>query len=391
MIIHHPEIECQNGQVRVSANVDLSTVGISIPEQLWFEFPENCRDFIVDRSDSFAAALLVLAMALGEPMELKGKLSPRLMFGLNEYQRVLNNWFPERFKLIEITCGGWQPQKPNEVIGGVACTFSGGVDSFYTLWSHLAQNEPIPGFQISHALFVQGFDIPLDDDATYRTALDAYSQLMEQLGIQLVTARTNAREFDAGQGLWELAHGSIILSIPLMLGKLLKRFYIASSHQTYNDTLPWGSDPRLDHLLSTEVMEVFNDAASIGRFGKIKAISQWEASYDNLRVCWVTPDGLKNCGKCKKCTRTMIGLEILGNLSQYSTFPHPLTSSMIRDNYTNMDRVEKDFAIELIEQAKALKKPDIALAIEYAVAWKPPLSNFKRVKNKLKSKFLNKK
>ncbi len=44
---------------------------------------------------------------------------------------------------------------PSDLASGIACFFSGGVDSFYTLLKHREE--------ITHIIFVHGFDIALED------------------------------------------------------------------------------------------------------------------------------------------------------------------------------------------------------------------------------------
>lgn len=364
MIVHAPEMRSENGEVCVSARVELQTRGVNIPEVLWFKFPESYDEFVTDRADAFAVSSLLLAMTLGEDMEVRGVLSPRLVSGMQEYQRIFNLWFPQRFKLIDIRCNNYERQHEDDVKGGVACAFSGGVDSFYTLWSHPPQNERNLDYQVSYALFVHGFDIALEDEATYSTARHAYEETMQMLGLQLLTARTNVRQLLACVD-WGLAHGSALIGLALALGLLLSRFYVPATH-TYSDLVPWGSDPRLDPLLSTETLQVVHDGASVTRVEKTAVIAQWAETYSRLRVCWVKPDGLSNCCRCEKCIRTMIALDMVGTLPQYTTFPLPMERQNIR-SCRFLNESERAFAREIIDRAIAVGRKDIAFDVRYAL------------------------
>ena len=88
MIIHPPEITRKNGRVGVCAAIELQTQ-INVPDVMWFEFPENYQDFVTDRADGFAVASLMLAMLLGEHIEVRGVLSPRLAYGMQEQVKVI--------------------------------------------------------------------------------------------------------------------------------------------------------------------------------------------------------------------------------------------------------------------------------------------------------------
>lgn len=364
VIIHPPEITIKNGRVGVCAAIELQTQ-INLPKVMWFEFPENYQDFVTVRSDGFAVALLLLAMVLGEHIEVRGVLSPRLAYGMQEYQRVFNCWFPQKFKLIDIKCDNYKPQDQNDVKGGVASAFSGGVDSFYTLWSHLPQHQPNHNYQIKYGLFIHGYDILLEDEATYNTAQQAYAEMMHKQGLQLLVGRTNVYDFGSKVE-WALSHGSAIIGFAMVLGRLLSRLFIPSGY-TYKDShLRGGTDPVLDHLLSTETLEIIHDGASVNRVEKTASIAKWAETYSRLRVCWVKPDGLKNCCECEKCIRTMITLDMCGDLSKYDTFPQPLSRQKIR-SCRYLDAYDYIFAQEIIESATAVGREDIATDIRYAL------------------------
>jgi len=362
MIIHQPEISEADGKVVVPATIELQTPGITSSDRLWYEFPESYREFVSDRVDGFVVALFVLAMVLDENIEVRGALSPRLLDGIYEYQRVLHFWVPDRFKLINITCDRYEPFDVQPGYGGVVSSFSGGLDSFYTLWCRLSQNEKIPQSQLSHTLFVHGFDIPLQDETTYQVAFESYDEMMQRLGIQLIAARTNAREFDGN--VWGFCHGAMLTSLPMVLGKGFTRYYIPSGH-TYNDSYAWGSDPRIDHLLSTETLQIVHDGATANRFEKTAVVAEWPEAYSRLRVCWEKPDGLKNCCRCNKCIRTMISLALLGRLEYFETFPLKLERQHIRSCQLN-DENEYSFMRQVLEAAEMSSEHDLAADIRYA-------------------------
>lgn len=364
MIIHPPEIASKNGRIGVSAAIELQS-GINVPDVMWFEFPESYQQFVTDRADGFAVALLLLAMVLGENIEVRGVLSPRLVYGMQEYQRVFNCWFPQQFKLIEIECNNYQPLQASDVKGGVASAFSGGVDSFYTLWSHLPQQQQDPNYQVKYGLFIHGYDIFLEDEATYNTAQQAYAEMMHQQGLELLVGRTNVYSF-ASKLDWALSHGTALIGFAMVLGRMLSRFFIPSGYTYKDSNLRGGTDPVLDHLLSTETLEIIHDGASVTRVEKTAVIAKWAETYSLLRVCWVKPDGLRNCCQCEKCVRTMTTLEMFGTLSKYLTFPEPLERQKIR-SCRYVDEYDYIFAQEIIEYATAVGREDIAADVRYAL------------------------
>jgi len=88
---------------------------------------------------------------------------------------------------------------------------------------------------------------------------------------------------------------------------------------------PSGSHPLLDPLWSTESVGIVNDGAEATRIQKIQwQIARSDVALRHLRVCWENQDSDYNCGRCEKCIRTMVNLEIAGVLKQCLSFDRPL-------------------------------------------------------------------
>jgi hypothetical protein len=341
MIIFQPKITEEGNEISVSARVALENPRNKAPETLWFKFPQHYGNYITDRSDAFIVGLLPSAMALGEKIIVEGTTSPRLAYGLREYQQVLHAWWPEQFKIVEIQYSNLQESNSSVSPSAVGSAFSGGVDSFYTLWKHLPSNENIAKYQITHCLLINGFDkdIDLDNTGVFRQLYQTYEPMMEKLGITLLTSRNNLQQFRlAAINRNNLHHsfGSAITASALVLGNLFSCFYIPASHAyTYETLMPQGAHPVLDHLLSTETLQVIHDGADASRTEKVAAIAQWSETYSKLRVCLEkakfneNTGQIENCGKCLKCINTMLSLDLLNVLPMYTTFPHALQRQQI--------------------------------------------------------------
>lgn len=389
MIIHEPQIKKEEGEICISSFIEIKSDN-SLPDTLWFKFPEEYEEFISDGSSGFVVGLSFLAMYLGEDIEVQGKMSPKLAYGLKQFQSYFNFWYPDRYKIVNIKCDKFESERSS---GSVACSFSGGIDSFYTLYSHLPENEDNLRNQITHLLYIDGFDT-LQGDPTYSVAKKHYEEFANKHGIKLLTASTNIRNF-LGSKMPNLVKPSvgvlILISVVLVLSRLLSRFYVASSLK-YSDLYPLASNPITDHLLSTENLEVIHHGADMSRVDKTRVIAYWPETYDKLRVCW-WPDGLKNCCRCAKCIRTMTALELEGVLSKYKTFPLPLESKNIRNWFVEYyDEVNVSFAKEVMDYAVFLGRKDIARNIKYAIL-KPKLIKLSpkrlvfRASHKLKKRY----
>ena len=71
------------------------------------------------------------------------------------------------------------------------------------------------------------------------------------------------------------------------------------------------------------MFQVVHDGAEAERIDKARKLMESPVALRNLRVCFETPEGGYNCGRCEKCFRTMATLRILGVLDR-ATFDHPL-------------------------------------------------------------------
>jgi hypothetical protein len=363
MIIFEPRTRITDrGTLQVLARVESKVPPRDGSAELVFEYPLRWSDWITARADGFVAALVIRAMSVGEDIEVRAPLSSRLARGLAEYQQVLALWFPYRLTPVEIRA----PLEPADAVhGAVVSAFSGGVDSFYTLWSHAGEQEPDERARITHGLFVHGFDLPLSEAAAaYEVARARFTEGLAYLGIELVTVRTNIQSFVPRRD-WGLFFGSALIAAALTLGGGVRRFYVPASH-SYGHLIPRGSDPRIDPLLSTEALEVVHDGAEVTRFQKTAAIGGWSPTFGRLRVCVSYDPATPNCGRCEKCVRTMMTLDLLGVLDRQTSFPSPLGRRRIRA-YRYRHRNQLPFPRQIFAAALARRRWDLAFDLAIAM------------------------
>jgi hypothetical protein len=173
--------------------------------------------------------------------------------------------------------------------------------------------------------------------------------MMKESGIEFIAGSTNIRMFVNSVG-WTNAHGPALIATALFFKHRLSVFYVPSSY--VDGAYPrWGTHPDLDSLLSSESMNIVHHGSEVNRVQKLKLVSRFPQSYERLRVCWIQDIGLRNCGRCEKCVRTQIALDIVGALSKYKTFEKgKLNHAQIRQlrHRTHQSRV---FARELMYEA----------------------------------------
>jgi len=369
--IFRPEITEKGGDICVSARVETTSCPVALPDTLWFSFPRRYCDHVTGEVNGFAAALLPLAMILGEDLYMEGVLSPRLLCGMEEYQRIQCAWNPSPFLPVSLEPEILQPTIADSGGGGVGCSFSGGVDSAYTLWRHLPENERNPSYRISHCHminFLRG-DSDLDNSGRFSRIEQAMRPMMDRIGTQLIVCRTNYMAF-SDLKILKQSFAAMVTAPALVLGGLFSTFYVPSSHR-FDDFIREGSHLMLDHLIATETMETIHEGSHLKRTEKTEAISRWGETYSTLSVCFSETgydretNSVQNCCRCEKCIRTMKTLELYGGLKKYKTFPRRLSHLDVWMCYYD-SKGARIFANEIISEA--FKARRFGIMIDYCIA-----------------------
>jgi hypothetical protein len=328
MIIHQPEVLKKDDHTIVWSKIEMDRRPNDFPEYLWYRVPDQDGCNLSMQSDAFLVPGLLAGMHFGEDIEVRGVVSPKLAYQLEEYQHVLHFRLSEYVQQVAIQYHKLQtiPQSPS----GVGTTFSGGVDSLFTLWEHLPGNESIPDFQITHGLFILGFDIRFPDRDKYDLVFRKYQTGFEQIGVQLISLETNIVQLIIPRLYYPHFYGPVLAGCAHILGGLFKRFFIPSSRD-YHQLEKWtsSSDPLSDPLLSSDQLCIIHHGATHRRVDKTAVIANWKFAQENLRVCFnkdYDESGL-NCSRCEKCTRTMLPLYALGTLERFRTFKKPFRSN----------------------------------------------------------------
>jgi len=318
MILFPPIVTRIDAELQLSCRVQVERGKRGLPSELWFRFPEASAPSA--DLDPFAVALLLLAMQNGESLCIRGSISRKLAAGLEHYQEIYRSWYPDRFKRIAVVPDSLRDDPP-PLDRGEGCAFSGGVDSFHTLLQLRGR--------LTHTLFMAGFDMPLNLTESLAELTQSYSLFMKEMNLKFIVGSTNVRAFVNSVD-WTNAHGPALGASALFFRKSFGCFHIPSSYESSRYPA-WGTHPELDPLLSTESLQFRHHGADADRVKKLETVTRFPASFERLRVCWIQSIGLRNCGECEKCIRTMIALDLLGALPNYTTFPTgSLTRARIR-------------------------------------------------------------
>jgi hypothetical protein len=328
MIIHQPETFLKDGNFIIWSRIELERPRENFPKYLWYKIPEKYGSFISTQSDAFLLPGLLAGMHFEEDIEVRGNISPRLAYALDEYQFVLHFRMPNEVQPVTINYSKLLPgnHKPT----AVGTTISGGVDSFFTLYKHLPPNQPIAAYRISHGLFIMGFDIRFQVQDRYEQLFIQYAKALQEIGVELIRLETNLISVIVPRMIFPHFYGPVLAGSAHLFGGLFRRFYIASSKDYSQIKIRTSSsDPLSDPLLSSDTLDIIHHGATHKRVDKVKEISDWDLVQKNLRVCFRgdSDEPTLNCSWCEKCTRTMTPIYALGKMEQFSTFKKPFRSN----------------------------------------------------------------
>lgn len=379
--VDQPEISERADMLELSARVASEAFPPGVPERLsWLIGRESGLAFS-NRSDALLVAMLPIAMKLGQDIEIDGEISTRLAHGSESYQDILCAWWPDTFRRVRVTASTVNPRKTDTRPDGVGCSFSGGVDSYAAVMDLRPPVNRYPEFGITHALMINGYGQFLDLD---RTGISeqmhrVYANALSQWGVRLVMIQTNLKLF-RGRVFKrrELAHsfGASISACAHALAPVFGRFNIPGfATYRYEDLEPEGCHPVLDHHLSSDQLQIIHLGGSMSRSQKIERMASEAPVRQSLFACFSPPafaadnGDVLNCCRCEKCFRTIVALDIIGQLGNFPTFRQRVDIRAYKDPRVLL-KIPELFLRDLIVEAQRHRRDDWLQPLRTAEALK---------------------
>ncbi len=305
---------------RGSKIVGLAQVGTAKAEtRLYYQFSGDSVRPPTAIADAFAAAMLIPAMARGEPLEIIPPISWRLHLQLPRIRDIFYAWYPEILAKVPVITTGVESAGARPV--GVGTFFSGGVDSFYTYLKYAKGGHTLPN-PLTDLIFMRGVETPAERSAGVDASLALVQRAADAHGVSVIAGDTNVRSVLEGKLSYARQyHGSLLASVALALSGSLGIVCIPSAY-TYNHLVAHGSTPLTDEMFSGDEVAILHDGSEEARSEKVARIVEWdeEVVLSGLRVCWRNKGGASNCGECEKCVRTAVSLAALRVLDRAKLF-----------------------------------------------------------------------
>ncbi len=308
---------------------------------------------------SFALNAVAPAMKLGLPLHIETPVSTQFLRLLARTQAFMPNAHPYLHEVaVEAAAlpSTGAPAALQKDQRGVALFFSGGVDSFYSLLTRRAE--------ITHLIFVHGFDTMLTSPAIGARNVQAMRQAAAELNKPMIEVETNFRRLLDTYEPWSHHTATAAqVAIALLLAPQFRRVYIAENYDYFGER----SMSDALHGFGTDGVEVVLDGTYCLRSNKTAYIAESETALRWLRVCWQNKELAYNCGRCEKCLRTMIALHLAGALSRCRTFDRPIDVERVR--YLDLDEGAYFWPELLHELERSDDQPDLTEAVRESLRW----------------------
>lgn len=355
--------------IKASVTIESNNYGEA---ELWFSMPKKYNNYICrNQLDGFLVGMLYPAMRYGDDIYVDGCVSEKLLFNLNNYAIPLLLGFSDSLKKIRISSK--ETLSENYEGAGVGAGFSAGVDSFCTLYDRYVL-EDSSSYKVNSLLF---FNVGSHGDwlqhgspeftrDKFTTRYIELKKFTDEINLDFINIDSNLHFFHHW---WHsYSHTLRAVSVVLLLQQHYSKYYYSSAGLNYAGTLNYSKyyrnrdigaycDPILLPLLSTESLDFISDGCAYTRSEKVLHIIDYEPAGRYLNVCIDHVDKWENCSACDKCLRTLLTLDVTGNLDKFDKIFDVNIYREKRDSYitSQMQKVDSDpFAAENINLAKSL-------------------------------------
>jgi hypothetical protein len=330
--------------------------------------------FDASNYNPFLVACVSPALHYGEQrINIDGEVCPWLADNLTTMMAYFNHWYwydqgrrPGDTVKIEAKhhVRHDSPRKPR-----VGSFFSGGVDSLYTLYKNKATiPEGHPG-RISDAIFVHGFDFGnrpdrgTEEDA-FEYFIKEFEPLLQEVKVNVIPVWTNVSALGTNSTDFWLREfmGPAMGAVAHALSGKLTDVLVSSSHDLYH-LCPWGSHPLIEPRLSSFSLHVYHEAERVRRIDKVRALMEWQATLEHVRVCFFGGIGRLNCGVCEKCVRTKLELLCADKLRSIRAFENTNVNFRLILRCMNATPTRVAFYDELIHALPNAGYTSLALAV----------------------------
>ena len=373
MIISDLSLLHDGQRVRASASVHWENCD-QPDRDVFFETEEQFSADISPNPHAFLIGCLLPAMHFGERrIHMEVKICPMLQEGLRTVMGVMKQWSNGQYKPLKLEVDTSPVPHIKDGKRHAGMVMSGGIDSLTALRlnrKHYPEQHPA---SIKDCFFIHGFDIGgvVARGMKYHVferAKTSLETIAEDAHVTLIPIYTNVRHLCDERALWlEKFFGAVLAAAAHTFDSRINLLHVASSYDIPN-LAPCGSHPLLDPYYSSYELGIFHRDLELSRLDKMKIIADWDAAFQNFRVCLANVKDRLNCGKCEKCVRTMAELIAIGALHKTEAFVEDDLSPQLLESFNIRIRHREPFYEEMLKPLKEMGRDDLAQTIERMLA-----------------------
>lgn len=277
--------------------------------------PEFVPYLIDDRADPFVVGFLTAAMTMGADIYCDAPITRRLYYQITTYLIPAMAANMDNYHLIAIHAPVTDVPLPCE--GAVGTGWTGGVDSMYTLATHIHSAEP--GMKLTHLLVANVGTL----ESSHNTRLLHYMAecarkgIARELDLAVIAVDSNIQLLVDAPFLAVLAFRlpAAVLALQKLFRVFLHSGAVEFSHfafvpesGAYYELLPLS-------CFETDCTVFYSAGSQVSRIQKLKELSDYPFAQAYLHPCIYVQGN--NCGRCGKCVRTMGALYALGTLDNF--------------------------------------------------------------------------
>lgn len=307
------EYDKENAVLNTFINIDNKR------EILWFKVNNKFGKYLCDeRGDAYLVAVLHYAMTHGHDIELDVPVTEDLLYNVDTY--LIDGLVTYNPSYHRPTIKAEVASAPLPNAGAVGTGISCGVDSLYALARE--SDSLFPNHKITHLAFnnVGSHGVGEKAHMLYNKRLQRPREFAEEYGYEFVASDSNLMDVIKQSHFYTHTYSSMFPV--LCLQKLYSVYYYASGGYRYEEFTLEAKKGRCSGsyeilslpAFSSHQLRIYSQGENMTRMQKLKRVVDYAPSYKYLNVC--LHDG-RNCGKCEKCVRTMMGLDVIGKLDLY--------------------------------------------------------------------------
>lgn len=323
---------CEEGQTILTADVKSDIERNDIEKSIWISVDNKYSFMLNDKTYDFCLALpLYMAMYYKTDLMICGNVSKKLYRNVVDYIQPIMRSFSPDLEPVRIMVDGFSEVENSQTVNGTG--ISCGVDSLATVYKYY-ELEKDSEYRLTHLFFLNcGWHGSINNPVTmelFNKRADEAEKAANDMNLPLVRVNSNLHAFL--YPLDDQASYFNLYTIVFFLGSAMNRYYLSSSF-SYNEVMQYGyksrgrdfseyGDPMTLPLYANDTTTIVSDGCQYKRSVKTELIADWKISKKYLNVCCRHSDDPnvdeKNCSECLKCNRTMVALDAMGKLNEYS-------------------------------------------------------------------------